>query len=253
MNDYLFQIQLYPGQWPFPIFARSIQLHILYFSPSCQLVCFSCFYDILKQRDKSIKLSVLIMVFGGVTNQISVTDRKKALTPIWSKTLKEIISKLNPPSTTWWNSCRERFTRVINEIFRCSSGDLEGITNDFCGCKATTKPRHLTYYSQNLEDMVPQTSSMFLILTSTSTIIDIDEVRPNTFHKSMGYRYYLLDQLTKIFRTDNWITSAKNSSNLPVIQHKAGCAYVDRRRSSKMFELAVKQSYISGSKKTWKH
>ncbi|GFY26246.1 retrovirus-related Pol polyprotein from transposon 297 [Trichonephila clavipes] len=112
------------------------------------------------------------------------------------------LSKLN------WSKIVEetRTPKNIMEIYPtyCSLvGRLVGKAGPHCkkNCfKAYFGP--LTYVSENPEELIPLTPSMFLISNKNSNIEDIEELNSNSLNKTIKYRSKLLKDLRQRFRNE---------------------------------------------------
>ncbi|GFT98671.1 integrase catalytic domain-containing protein [Trichonephila clavipes] len=60
----------------------------------------------------------------------------------------------------------------------------------------------LTYVSENPEELIPLTPSMFLISNKNSNIEDIEELNSNSLNKRIKYRSKLLKDLRQRFRNE---------------------------------------------------
>ncbi|GFX24176.1 integrase catalytic domain-containing protein [Trichonephila clavipes] len=105
--------------------------------------------------------------FRGAFNDLSKLN--------WSKIVEEtrtpkILWKFIPPTAAWWGGWWERLVRTVKELF----------------FKAYFGP--LTYVSENPEELIPLTPSMFLISNKNSNIEDIEELNSNSLNKRIKYR-----------------------------------------------------------------
>ncbi|GFS74291.1 integrase catalytic domain-containing protein [Trichonephila clavipes] len=71
-----------------------------------------------------------------------------------------------------------------------------------CDCESIINCRLLTYVSENPEELIPLTPSMFLISNKNSNIEDIEELNSNSLNKRIKYRSKLLKDLRERFRNE---------------------------------------------------
>ncbi|GFU44115.1 integrase catalytic domain-containing protein [Trichonephila clavipes] len=71
-----------------------------------------------------------------------------------------------------------------------------------CDCESIINCRPLTYVSENPEELIPLTPSMFLISNKNSNIEDIEELNSNRLNKRIKYRSKLLKDLRQRFRNE---------------------------------------------------
>ncbi|GFS50986.1 integrase catalytic domain-containing protein [Trichonephila clavipes] len=71
-----------------------------------------------------------------------------------------------------------------------------------CDCASIINCRPLTYVSENPEELIPLTPSMFLISNKNSNIEDIEELNSNSLNKRIKYRSKLLKDLRQRFRNE---------------------------------------------------
>ncbi|GFY14740.1 integrase catalytic domain-containing protein [Trichonephila clavipes] len=71
-----------------------------------------------------------------------------------------------------------------------------------CDCESIINCRPLTYVSENPEELIPLTPSMFLISNKNSNIEDIEELNSNSLNKRIKYLSKLLKDLRQRFRNE---------------------------------------------------
>ncbi|GFY21622.1 integrase catalytic domain-containing protein [Trichonephila clavipes] len=71
-----------------------------------------------------------------------------------------------------------------------------------CDCESIINCRPLTYVSENPEELIPLTTSMFLVSNKNSNIEDIEELNSNSLNKRIKYRSKLLKDLRQRFRNE---------------------------------------------------
>ncbi|GBN68689.1 hypothetical protein AVEN_10876-1 [Araneus ventricosus] len=115
--------------------------------------------------------------FRGVSNDQSKLN--------WSKILKEtrtpkIFWKFIPPTAAWWGGWWERLVRTLKDLY--------------------VTP--LTYVSENPEELIPLTPSMFLIENRSSNTGDIEQLNSSSLNKRIKYRIKLLKDLRQRFKKE---------------------------------------------------
>ncbi|GFV05332.1 integrase catalytic domain-containing protein [Trichonephila clavipes] len=108
--------------------------------------------------------------FRGAFNDLSKLN--------WSKIVEEtrtpkILWKFIPPTAAWWEAGGKGWSALP-----------------------------LTYVSENPEELIPLTPSMFLISNKNSNIEDIEELNSNSLNKRIKYRSKLLKDLRQRFRNE---------------------------------------------------
>ncbi|GFW18891.1 integrase catalytic domain-containing protein [Trichonephila clavipes] len=102
----------------------------------------------------------------------------------------------------WW----ERLVRVIKELLRRTLGksvlSCEELMTILCDWESIINSRPLTYVSENSEDLIPLTSSMFLKETSSCDVTDIDSVDSSHLRKRIRYCAKLFRDLRSQFRRE---------------------------------------------------
>ncbi|GFX37073.1 integrase catalytic domain-containing protein [Trichonephila clavipes] len=108
--------------------------------------------------------------FRGAFNDLSKLN--------WNKIVEEtrtpkILWKFIPPTAAWWEAGGKGWSALP-----------------------------LTYVSENPEELIPLTPSMFLISNKNSNIEDIEELNSNSLNKRIKYRSKLLKDLRQRFRNE---------------------------------------------------
>ncbi|GFV05500.1 integrase catalytic domain-containing protein [Trichonephila clavipes] len=114
--------------------------------------------------------------FRGAFNDLSKLN--------WSKIVEEtrtpkILWKFIPPTAAWW----ERLVRTVKELLKRILGRSVlkyELYNVLCDCESIINCRPLTYMSENPEEFIPLTPSMFLFGNKSSNIEDIEELNSNS-------------------------------------------------------------------------
>ncbi|GFT16382.1 integrase catalytic domain-containing protein [Trichonephila clavipes] len=127
--------------------------------------------------------------FRGAFNDLSKLN--------WSKIVEEtrtpkILWKFIPPTAAWWGGWWERLVRTVKELLKRTLGrsvlKYDELYTVLCDCESIINCRPLTYVSENPEELIPLTPSMFLISNKNSNIEDIEELNSNSLNKRTKYR-----------------------------------------------------------------
>ncbi|GFV83701.1 integrase catalytic domain-containing protein [Trichonephila clavipes] len=127
--------------------------------------------------------------FRGAFNDLSKLN--------WSKIVEEtrtpkILWKFIPPTAAWWGGWWKRLVRTVKELLKCTLGrsvlKYDELYTVLCDCESIINCRPLTYMSENPEELIPLTPSMFLISNKNSNIEDIEELDSNSLNKRIKYR-----------------------------------------------------------------
>ncbi|GFT43815.1 integrase catalytic domain-containing protein [Trichonephila clavipes] len=141
--------------------------------------------------------------FRGAFNDLSKLN--------WSKIVEEtrtpkILWKFIPPTAAWWGGWWERLVRTVKELLKRTLGrsvlKYDELYTVLCDCESIINCRPLTYVSENPEELIPLTPSMFLISNKNSNIEDIEELNSNSLNKRIKYRSKLLKDLRQRFRNE---------------------------------------------------
>ncbi|GFV47578.1 integrase catalytic domain-containing protein [Trichonephila clavipes] len=141
--------------------------------------------------------------FRGAFNDLSKLN--------WSKIVEEtrtpkILWKFIPPTAAWWGGWWERLVRTVKELLKRTLGrsvlKYDELYTVLCDCESIINCRPLTYVSENPEELIPLTPSMFLISNKNSNIEDIEELNSNSLNKRIKYQSKLLKDLRQRFRNE---------------------------------------------------
>ncbi|GFX52709.1 integrase catalytic domain-containing protein [Trichonephila clavipes] len=141
--------------------------------------------------------------FRGAFNDLSKLN--------WSKIVEEtrtpkILWKFIPPTAAWWRGWWERLVRTVKELLKRTLGrsvlKYDELYTVLCDCESIINCRPLTYMSENPEELIPLTPSMFLISNKNSNIEDIEELNSNSLNKRIKYWSKLLKDLRQRFRNE---------------------------------------------------
>ncbi|GFX38726.1 integrase catalytic domain-containing protein [Trichonephila clavipes] len=122
----------------------------------------------------------------------------------WSKIMEEtrtpkILWKFIPPTAAWWGGWWERLVHTVKELLKRTLGRSllkYELYTVLCDWESIINCRPLTYMSENQEELIPLTPSMFLISNKNSNIEDIEELNSNSLNKRIKYRSKLLKRST---------------------------------------------------------
>ncbi|GFT72141.1 integrase catalytic domain-containing protein [Trichonephila clavipes] len=92
--------------------------------------------------------------------------------------IQKIKWKFNLPSAAWWGGFWERMVEMLKQFLRKMLGRAslyyEELSTVLCECEHVINSRPLTYISEDVNDLSPLTSAMFLQEIETSDVTDID-------------------------------------------------------------------------------
>ncbi|GFW73151.1 integrase catalytic domain-containing protein [Trichonephila clavipes] len=120
-------------------------------------------------------------------NPFSIHRLKPMACCIGSRLANSIVNALNLP-----NLRAKRLVRTVKELFQRTLGrsvlKYDELYTVLCDCESIINCRPLTYMSENPEELIPLTPSMFLIGNKNSNIEDIEELNSNSLNKRIKYR-----------------------------------------------------------------
>ncbi|XP_055932015.1 uncharacterized protein LOC129962291 [Argiope bruennichi] len=143
------------------------------------------------------------------TNFVGTNSELKNLD--WDKIMREtdikpIKWKFNPPTAAWWGGWSERLVRVIKELLKRTLGKAilkyEELLTVLCDCEAVVNSRPLTYISEDPNDLILLTPSLFLNGKSSYDTIDLDLSEFSKFQKRIRYRRKLIHDFRSRFRKE---------------------------------------------------
>ncbi|XP_055927013.1 uncharacterized protein LOC129958512 [Argiope bruennichi] len=143
------------------------------------------------------------------TNFVGTNSELKNLD--WDKIMREtdikpIKWKFNPPTAAWWGGWWERLVRVIKELLKPTLGKAilkyEELLTVLCDWEAVVNSRPLTYISEDPNDLIPLTPSLFLNGKSSYDTIDLDLSEFSKFQKRIRYRRKLIHDFRSRFRKE---------------------------------------------------
>ncbi|GFX25300.1 putative RNA-directed DNA polymerase from transposon X-element [Trichonephila clavipes] len=158
--------------------------------------------------------------FRGAHGELSGIDWEKVLK---LATVQRIIWKFNPPTAGWW----ERLVRVLKELLRRTLGNAilttEELQTVLCDCESVINSRPLTYLSENSDDLVPLSPTMFLVENRNLDVPDIVYRDTVNLRKRVRYRQKLLNDLRHRFRKEylGLLIQNKNKKG-PLLEERLG-------------------------------
>ncbi|GFW77235.1 integrase catalytic domain-containing protein [Trichonephila clavipes] len=110
--------------------------------------------------------------------------------------------EVQSPTAAWW----ERLVRVIKELLKRTLGKAiltyEELLIVLCDCEAVVNSRPLTYVSEDPNDLIPLTPSLFLNGKSSYDTVDLDLSEFSKFQKRIKYRRKLIHDFRSRFRKE---------------------------------------------------
>ncbi|CAG7733339.1 unnamed protein product [Allacma fusca] len=123
-----------------------------------------------------------------------------------SHVIQPITWVFNPPSAPWWGGWWERIVRILKQVLRKVLGraclDFEEMMTVLCDSEAVVNSRPLTYISDDIDDFIPLTPSMFLQEIREVGIPDMDSIDAETLNKRVKYRQKVRQHFRVRFRSE---------------------------------------------------
>jgi len=137
-------------------------------------------------------------------------------------TTNKIDWKFSPPAAPWWGGFWERLVQMIKKLLRRvlgqSSLNYEELMSVLCDCEATVNARPLTYVSEDSDDLIPLTPSLFLGEIPVMGVPDLDHLDKVDFNKRLRYIQNLRELLRKRFRSEYLGLLVQRPSTVPITQ-----------------------------------
>ncbi|XP_043492371.1 uncharacterized protein LOC122517840 [Polistes fuscatus] len=137
--------------------------------------------------------------FVGLNNAFKTIDFEKLARTV---AIDQIEWKFNPPTAAWWGGFWERLNgilkRLLRRTLRKSSLNYEEMMTVLLDCEAIINSRPITFLSENKQDLVPLTPSMFLQDTKEIGVLDLDRVEKCDFAKRYNYRAKIKEGLRDV-------------------------------------------------------
>ncbi|GFT97802.1 integrase catalytic domain-containing protein [Trichonephila clavipes] len=137
--------------------------------------------------DQKLYIQITELIFVGTNSELKNLD--------WDKIMKKrpILNLLNgssTPTAAWWGGWWERLVRVIKELLKRTLGKAiltyEELLTVLCDCEAVVNSRPLTYVSEDPNDLIPLTPSLFLNGKSSYDTVDLDLSEFSKFQKRIN-------------------------------------------------------------------
>jgi len=141
--------------------------------------------------------------FEGANNLLGKLDWKKIQeeTGLW-----KIQWNFNPPSAPWWGGFWERIVGLVKTLLKRVLGNArltyEELNTLLCDAEEVINSRPLTYISENVDDLLPLSPSLFLSEIKSHGVPDLDQIDTASMNKRMRYRQQLREDLRKRFRDE---------------------------------------------------
>ena len=120
--------------------------------------------------------------------------------------LQRIKWRFNPPTASWWGGWWERLIGMTKKLLLRTLGraslSYDELLTVTCDVEAVINSRPLTYVSENNEDLIPLSPSMFLQEIQEVGVPDLDELDAKGFEKRFRYRQQLRNELRGRFRQE---------------------------------------------------
>lgn len=121
-------------------------------------------------------------------------------------TLKKISWRLNPPSAPWWGGFWERLIGMLKRILRKVIGnaylEYEELNTILCDAESVINSRPLTYLSEDSEDLVALSPSLFLQEITEVGVPDLDLIDEKKLNKRYTYKQKIRQDLRLRFRSE---------------------------------------------------
>lgn len=106
--------------------------------------------------------------------------------------LQRIQWNFNPPTAAWWGGWWERLIgvmkKLLKRVLKKSCLSYEEMITVLCDCEAVMNLRPITFMSDEKQEFVPLTPSMFLQQLQEIGVIDLDQIEECALGKRFLYR-----------------------------------------------------------------
>ncbi|CAL1276505.1 unnamed protein product [Larinioides sclopetarius] len=120
--------------------------------------------------------------------------------------VQRIKWKFIPPSAPWWGGFWERIIHMVKKLLRRVLGNAclyyEEFVSILCDCEAIINSRPLTYISEDPNDLIPLTPSMFIQDIPTVGVSDLDKLDTTDVKRRLKYQQILRQHLRSRFRRE---------------------------------------------------
>ncbi|XP_035220570.1 uncharacterized protein LOC118193572, partial [Stegodyphus dumicola] len=141
--------------------------------------------------------------FVGTSALLKKVDWVKVIA---QETLHPITWKFIPPTAAWWGGWWERLIRtaknLIVRVLGQAAVNYEELLTVICDVEAVINCRPLTYVSNDSEDLLPLTPSMFLQDIKVSGTADLDALDRNKLLARQRFCQELREQFRSRFRKE---------------------------------------------------
>ncbi|GFT11562.1 DUF5641 domain-containing protein [Trichonephila clavipes] len=107
---------------------------------------------------------------------------------------------------TWWGGWWERLVRVLKDLLKRTLGNdvltFEVLLTVLCDCESIVNSHHLTYVSEDSDDLIPLTPAMSMMSNASLDVADLDLRDFVRFQKMDKFRARLLKDLRGRFRKE---------------------------------------------------
>ncbi|XP_055950873.1 uncharacterized protein LOC129984959 [Argiope bruennichi] len=114
--------------------------------------------------------------------------------------------KFSPPATPWWGGFWERLVQMIKKLLRRTLGqaslNYEELMSVLCDCESTVNSRPLTYVTEDSDDLIPLTPSLFLGEIPEFGVPDLDHLDQIDFNKRLRHLQNVRELLRRRFRLE---------------------------------------------------
>ncbi|KFM63615.1 hypothetical protein X975_19952, partial [Stegodyphus mimosarum] len=139
---------------------------------------------------------------------ISVFKDAEGILPVKSRHKQDnkIDWKFNPTAAPWWGGFWKRLIQMIKKLLRRVLGqsclNYEELMSVLCDCEATMNARPLTYVSDDSDDLISLTPSLFLGEIPVFGAPDLDHLDKVDFNKRLRHLQNLRELLRRRFRNE---------------------------------------------------
>ncbi|GBM00954.1 hypothetical protein AVEN_6294-1, partial [Araneus ventricosus] len=141
--------------------------------------------------------------FTGTSTLLRKVDWEKVVS---QETLNPINWKFIPPTAAWWGGWWERLIRttknLLVRVLGQASVNYEELLTILCDIESVVNCRPLTYISNDSEDLLPLTPSMFLQDIKESGVADLDLLDRSKLLKRQRFLQELREQFRCRFRKE---------------------------------------------------
>ncbi|GBN32734.1 hypothetical protein AVEN_178946-1 [Araneus ventricosus] len=141
--------------------------------------------------------------FTGTSTLLRKVDWEKVVS---QETLNPINWKFIPPTAAWWGGWWERLIRttknLLVRVLGQASVNYEELLTILCDVESVINCRPLTYISNDSEDLLPLTPSMFLQDIKESGVADLDLLDRSKLLKRQRFLQELREQFRCRFRKE---------------------------------------------------